>query len=272
MTKPLPEFELPPIHEVAIGVQFEALQRFRAGHLGLFWSRIRGRYPLIEDQMPLAAVVEQPTISPQAAQFTQLFMTALPVPRCWFIDQTGNYLIQLQKDRFLRNWRKITGEETYPGYPALVQQFKDEWSGFKQFVEDENLGLLNLNQCELTYTNNLESTGTATPGDVARDILHFCPGKPQGFLPHPEYLSGQSRYMLPEGRGRLYVEVNPAFRATDMKLLVTLGLTARGAPASRADESVFEWFDLAHEWIVRAFDEMTDPAMHRIWKKKHDAQ
>src|SRR5260370_6967670 len=112
MTKPLPECELPPIHEVAIGVQFEALQRFRAGHLGLFWSRIRGRYPSIEDQVPLAAVVEQPTISPQAAQFTQLFMTALPVPRCWFIHQTGNCLIQLHNDSFLRTCNKITGDET----------------------------------------------------------------------------------------------------------------------------------------------------------------
>jgi hypothetical protein len=217
--------------------------------------------------------VEQIEVKPEEAQQRRMFsIAALPVPplpRCWFLDKTKNCLIQLQRDRFLRNWRQRTGDEDYPRYPNLIQEFRNEWAFFQTFALEESLGAISVNQCEITYTNNIDlnQAGFAT-GELGKAIALFAPRKTDGFLPPPEFMGGQARYLLPDGRGRLYVEINPAFRGRDMKLIASMNMTARGAPDGQTDPKLFEWFDFAHEWIVKAFEELTTPAMHQFWKKK----
>jgi uncharacterized protein (TIGR04255 family) len=62
--------------------------------------------------------------------------------------------------------------------------------------------------------------------------------------------------------------MNPALRPRDQKVILSLTLTARGAPAGTSTDEIMAWFDLAHQWIVKGFDELTGPKMHEIWKKK----
>src|SRR5262245_52630166 len=122
MPSSLPEFERPPIDEVAIGVQFEALQQYHVAHAGLFWSRIRNRYPFAEDQPPLAPQVESP--DPQPARQGITIQPGLTIVRNWFLDDKKTQLIQLQRDRFIRNWRQLQGDETYPRFGYLIQEFR----------------------------------------------------------------------------------------------------------------------------------------------------
>src|SRR4051794_4820338 len=108
MANPLPEYERPPIDEVVVGVQFEPLKDFHVAHLGRFWSKVRDRYPLTEDQPPLPAQIEHPEPKPAESRLT--FATGIvPTPRSWFLDNSKNRLLQLQHDRFLRNWRRTEG-------------------------------------------------------------------------------------------------------------------------------------------------------------------
>src|SRR4051794_2053241 len=98
MSKPLPEFERPPLNEVVIGVQFEPLPSFHIAHLGRFWSRIRERYPFTEDQAPILTQIElaKPIPVPEKNQIE----IGLPFPRCWFLNESKTELVQLQADRF----------------------------------------------------------------------------------------------------------------------------------------------------------------------------
>ena len=41
----LPDFNRPPLIEVALGVQFEPLPQMRQGHVGLFWAEIEALAP-----------------------------------------------------------------------------------------------------------------------------------------------------------------------------------------------------------------------------------
>jgi uncharacterized protein (TIGR04255 family) len=50
-----------------------------------------------------------------------------------------------------------------------------------------------------------------------------------------------------------------------MKIVLQFTLTARGAPQGGSDEQILAWFDMAHEWVVRAFRELTTPRMHELW-------
>src|SRR5438552_2923583 len=151
MPRSLPEFERPPLDEVAMSAQFVPLAGFRTVHLGRFWTRIRDRYPHTEDQLPLAQVVENPEIKPGAAGGLAL-QTGPVATRTWFLDHTKNHLIQLQQGRFIRNWRKVNDADQYPRYAVLIAEFKREWEGFGAFVREESLGeVVDVNQCELTY-------------------------------------------------------------------------------------------------------------------------
>jgi uncharacterized protein (TIGR04255 family) len=264
MSIPLPEYERPPIEEVAIGVQFEPLAKMRAAHFGGFWLKIRDRYPNSEEQLPLDPQIEQE--APPVPAFA--IRTGLIPLRCWFLDSTGNELIQLQRDRFLRNWRQIRGDEPYPRYSHLIERFKREWTGFLKFLDEESLGPPKVNQCELTYINHLEpGAGWKDYSELAKvfTVLREPGG---GFLPEPELQSWESRYRFPEGKGRLHVQAVPVFRARDFKLILSLTLTARGAPGANSAENIFAWFDFAHEWVVRGFDQLTQSSMHHFWGKK----
>jgi uncharacterized protein (TIGR04255 family) len=267
MSNRLPDYDNPPLDEVAIGVQFEQVKDFHAAHLGLYWAEIRSKYPLTEDQPPLAHVLEQPGITPAQPQI-QLFQ-APPFPRCWFQNESKTRLIQVQQDRFLRNWRQIKGTEPYPRYENLIREFKEEWEFFSAFVRNLALGELKVNQCELTYVNNIEREEVGDFRDLWKVFSLLRPPQPHTatFLPPPEVLTWTTRYKLPDERGRLHVTMSPAFRGRDFKLILVLNLVARGAPGGGSPAEIFSWFDMAHEWIVRGFDELTDPTMHRIWKK-----
>lgn len=189
--------------------------------------------------------------------------------RSWFLDQTKNQLIQIQSDRFIRNWRQLDGTEPYPRFPPLLQKFEDEWDGFGRFLAEENIGAISLNQCELTYVNHIErGAGWQEFSELDKVFSLFRAAKQSAFLPAPEVANWGARYNLPEGRGRLHVQLNPVFRSRDLKLVLAFTLIARGAPADNTTKEVLAWFNLGHEWIVRAFDELTDPHMHQIWKKR----
>jgi uncharacterized protein (TIGR04255 family) len=266
MATPLPKFERPPLDEMVMGVQFDPLLNIRAAHLGLYWARIRGEYPRTEDQGPLLPAVEPAEIKPSVTAVTAVALPTPPLPRCFFLTEDKTQVLQVQRDRFLRNWRLVEGNERYPHFDRLAQDFKRAWEGFIAFASDEGLGRVNVNQCELSYINNIErEAGWRELGELAGVFPLLRPRDPGGFLPPPETLSWQARYKLPDGRGRLHVEMSPVFRGRDMKLVLALNLTARGAPGESSTEQITAWFDLAHEWVVRAFAELTGPSAHKLW-------
>jgi uncharacterized protein (TIGR04255 family) len=263
MPDQLPEFENPPLDEVAIGVQYEPIRGFHVSHMGLYWDRIRESYPYTEDQPALAQQKEPESLSPPFG-----FSFALPLPRCWFLDAAKHELIQLQSDRFLRNWRSLDGSGPYPRFGHLIEKYRREWNGFLEFLKDERLTAPTVNQCELTYVNNFEAEGGWKDySSLGKTFSIIRDQGPNRFLPPPEIFSWETRYKLPSNQGRLHIQMQPVFRGQDFKLSLAFNLTARGSPASKG-EGIFDWFSLAHEWIVRAFDELTEPAMHAVWKKK----
>ncbi len=270
MANPTPKFERPPLEEMGMGVQFEPLPNFHAVHFGLFWPRVKAEYPQTEEQAPVPATRESPEfkLSP-AATSSIITYSVPPLPRCWFLTDDKSELIQVQHDRFVRNWRRVEGGEEYPHFDQLYQDFKRDWEKFLAFANDQNLGPVRVNQCELVYVNNIERGDAWTElGELNGVFPVVCAQAPKAFLPPAEVLSWQARYKLPDERGRLYVEMSPGLRGRDMKIILSFNLTARGAPIDGSIEQITDWFDLAHEWVVRAFAELTGPRVHELWGMK----
>lgn len=265
----LPGYASPPVNEVVLGVQFEALGDFAAVHPGLFWQTIRRKYPVFSAQAPLASVAESFDGQPQSEVTMQAVLSqSPPLPRCWFLDREGNNLIQLQADRFLHNWRKITGAEDYPHYANILPDFKNQWGNFRAFADGEGLGEIRLNHWEVTYVNHVfRGQCWEDFGDMHRLFPMLRNDSLSEGFRNPERFSLSLRYCYPEKLARLHVDVTPAVRRSDNALLIRFTLTARGRLESNADSEVYESFDFGHEAIVRSFTDLTSHEAHKVWKR-----
>lgn len=265
----LPDFLQPPVDETAVSFQFAPIAGFNVPHFGLYWARIRSQYPRFEIQQPITNVTEQFDAAPRAARHVSLQLLELPEIRCWYLEESGNRLIQVQRDRFVHNWRKVKGDETYPRYPAQRSSLEREWDRFCEFLRDEKLEAPKVNQCEVTYVNHIEyEKGWKHYGELDKVVATLgAPKRKNRFLPDPERINMQVTYRLGDNAGRLYVAFLPVIRGRDGKEVLQMTLTARGAPASSAKEDIFRWMDLGRKWVVRGFADFTTEEMHKVWGK-----
>jgi len=261
-----PEFANPPLIEVVFGVQFKELAALKALHLGALWEKIgKAEYPEIEEKVPIAHLIEDygESQAKSPAMAIQSFDTP-PLPRYFFVSEDQRRLVQLQRDRFLQNWRK-RGENTgYPRFENLCPQFIESWGQFCGFVRDQNLGELQPDQYELTYVNHIEQGDGWTNEQDIEDVFPWfkCSFNDQSSAAL-EGVSWRRIYRLPDKAGRLHVSMQQVIIRDTKTPALLLNLTARGF----AECSVKDWFDMAHEWIVRAFVDLTGPSVKdTIWK------
>jgi uncharacterized protein (TIGR04255 family) len=266
----LPDFAQPPVDETALSLQFAPIPGFSIPHFGLYWERVRGEYPRFEIKSPIANVTEHlGSGAPIGRQIGLEFVTG-PELRCWYLDQSRTRLVQVQRDRFVHNWRKVAGTESYPRYPSLRASLVREWERFCDFLKDEKLERPKINQCEVLYVNNIEyEKGWNGYGELNKVVASLATPKAKGkFLPSPERVSMQVTYRLEGNAGRLYVSLSPVIRGRDGKEVLQMTLTARGAPKSSSDEDVLSWLDLGRKWVVRGFSDFTTSEIHKVWGKQ----
>lgn len=261
----LPDFSNPPVVETVLSVQFDRLALMRTAHFGMYWRGIYDRFPKTEERVELPRIVEPPPQQlPSGVGIQFEALEAPPAPRFWFANEKGTELIQVQKDRFIKNWRKTGDGDEYPRYESVRDGFDRDFSGFREFVSKRQLGEVRVNQCEVTYINHIfAGKGWETHADI--DKVFTLWQQPSAAFPgRAQDTAFHSRFQIADSRGnfvgRLHVKVSPVIRPPDGCPMFLLELTARG----QIDESM-SFFDLGREWIVRSFKSITTPMMHEIW-------
>jgi uncharacterized protein (TIGR04255 family) len=264
----LPDFENPPVVETVLSAQFEKLEAMRSVHFGLFWERVREQFPDTQDQPPLDPVFEQ--TGPQLAGVPRIQFLPQGVPlsqRLWLINRPGTEMIQIQNDRFIKNWRKAGEGDKYPHYePVIKPAFKRDFAMFERFLEDEGIGRPRINQCEVTYVNHIVSGEGWNKWSEVDKIFTFWMQSP-GRHPAVEDFAVRSRYPILDQNsdliGRLHLDVFPALRSSDGAPMYVMNLTARGKYSEGID-----FFDIGRRWIVKCFKNLTTKNMHEVWKGK----
>jgi uncharacterized protein (TIGR04255 family) len=185
------------------------------------------------------------------------------------MDNSKNRLFQIQRDRFLYNWRRIKGDEPYPRYPILRDALNTEWHKFCDFLKSEKLAMPQVNQCEVTYVNHIEyDKGWNGYGDLHKVFATFAEPR-KTFLPLPERASMELHYRWQDDSGRLHIALQPVIRGRDGKEVLQLTLVARGAPKSMDDNGIFKCLDHGREWIVKGFADFTTESMQKtMWGRK----
>ncbi|MBI2930469.1 MAG: TIGR04255 family protein [Planctomycetes bacterium] len=266
-----PVFEKPPVAEVVLGMQFSPLTTLRVAHYGLLWTRFRGDFTRAEEQPPLAHFVET-FGKPQGPSLEVRIETIPPVPRCWFLNKEGTELIQVQQDRFVHNWRKLATDAAYPRYAALRETFAKNLNAFREFVDDEKLGEIVADQCELTYINHIEQSGIWMRHSEIEKVMRLWNAGPRE-AGQPENVRFEVKYIISDGKdmpiGRLNVQLIPAFRRADGQPIFVMESIARGSPMGEGTDGVLAFLDLAHERQIRTFIAVTTDEMHKAWRMRN---
>lgn len=228
-------------------------------HIGLFWGSLREHFPNCQHAAPLSF---DPTATDAA--------TGLPIPRVWLINRDEDRLIQLQKDAFFYNWRRRDETKPYPRYHSIIKPFTKYISQFEAFVRENELGDLTINSFELTYINHIfQGEGWESLGEIGK-LFPDCSwkGRSNRFLPIPNSIAWRTSFSLPEDKGTLTAKVDRAIRTTDQHPLLALELRATGSGAVNSLDKMEDWFNTAHEWIVRGFADLTGATIQqKIWKR-----
>jgi uncharacterized protein (TIGR04255 family) len=268
----LPEFDQPPVSEMALGVQFAPITGFTSGHYGWFWKLYLGSiWTKAQDANRLV---------PQFEKFDEKEMWQVPSPpiviqnlqhadRILFINDDDDRIIQLQNDRFHYNWRKRE-QRDYPSFATINSEFRERLQVFETFVRDCGLENPLYNQWELTYFNivykgdlwnDADDWAKLFPGLIARADTHDL-----GLVRVPSI--SMQKFEIQPRRGHLYV-VAQHVKAEDGREALQVNLTARG-PVIADDQ---DW-DLAsgmargHAALVRTFRNIASPQARAHWGER----
>jgi uncharacterized protein (TIGR04255 family) len=262
-TSALPSYKNPPVNEVVCGMRFHPLEKLRIPHIGLLWNKFRQEYPIVQHASPIVGAKGEIPIDNA---------TGLPLPRAWFINKSDDQLIQFQFDRFYFNWRRR--QNVYPRYLYVITNFESLLETVEKSFDEFELGKLKPIEYELSYINHIpKGQEWNTIGDLSSIFSDFFWRQTTGrFLPAPENVSWQMNFPLPEKMGLLTVNLKQATRIEDKVPLLVLELVARSVGETRTREgieAIREWFNVAHEWIVRGFTDLTTPEVQSVfWKRE----
>jgi len=252
------EYKKPPVNELVIGVYFaQPLLGLRAEHIGIFWKRLEKDFPGLEQQAPIKDLF----IPAPNEQF--------PLPRYWLKSSDERYLIQIQRNAFLLNWRK-RGEGDYPHYKTVKEAFDKHYLEFAEFVRsDLKSSELAIELCELSYVNLIESGATWTgPDDIAAVIPSYQSLKPT--IPGAKLTEITAGNVFQVSNDlTLTVTLRTARRGKDKTPILFFEQRASGQVADGTKGAADAWFDRAHEITGACFNSMTSAKFQNdVWQLK----
>jgi uncharacterized protein (TIGR04255 family) len=264
----LPDFGNPPVTEVVLSIQFETLTKFENVHVGLLWQQYSTEYPSVSEHSPLSPQFETfgtPRRSLPPFQIETFYSP--PMARFWFTDASDVHLIQVQQDRLLHNWRKRPDAEEYPRYESIRDRFEAEIAKFTSFLDSEELGVLRITQCEVTYINTITLPDGADPHRNLQRITPLWTWDNVTEYPLEGVTIGCRAIISAAEKpiGRVHVSFTPVVRQADLIPAIQLDITARAKPNAPDLAAAFDLLDEERNSIVKMFAAVTTSEMHTLW-------
>ncbi|MBX9691090.1 MAG: TIGR04255 family protein [Cyanobacteria bacterium] len=243
--EPRIHFRKPPIQAVSCSIVFEPLQ-LAVPHIGILWTYWHDDLPGCQEMPPYRL----------AGRSVLEVSNVPPLPRIRFTSEDESNRLDLQRDLFAFAWKKGGDEDEYPHFDKVYSRFRSYLADFGEFCEYNEIGEIQPIHCELRYENRIQKgSGWSKSNDLSGVLPQFDVNKARDFLPEPSALNLEWVYQLPLDSGSMFV------RATTMggdEDFVSLVLFCRGIGQNKRLEGLGDWFELAHQWIVEGFVDLTD--------------
>ena len=258
-TGALPEYEHPPVSEVALTVQLVDDIGFRSLDMATIAACWEHDLPHVEERDRLPRLDDDPDHLESKPDHTELHET----PRLWLQNESGNHVLQLQQDRIAVNWSKSEADDDYPRYETIRDFLLEAWRRLEAKLADLGLTLPPPWMCQVMYVNELGANhGWNSSADTVRLIAPWAGSMSDDFLPVDRHEGLLLHFHIPEHQGWMNIDG----RTADIgNRILVLTLASQGWPASPDLDGVLGFMDLAHEWIVKGFTSVTTPEAHQEW-------
>jgi uncharacterized protein (TIGR04255 family) len=251
------DYEKPPVVETSFGFGFLPIKGWNLFHLGMFWSRLRGRYEHAEARLPTGSVHLDDLdlrLGPEVR------LESLPL-RSWFLDSSKNQLLQVQANAFIRNWRAVESENKYCHYSDLRPMFQRDWEEYTGFLQSEKLSRPSVFRCDVTYVNHFVK---GREWENLEQLESLFPRMKFGI---PGALTTSFSWMAVVGQNQVRVEASPGLRA-DGAPIIQLTLNVSGKPGDTSEHDIWAKLDDCHKLLVETFAEITaGEVQRRVWRR-----
>ncbi len=277
----LVSYRNPPVAEVALTVQFEPLPQPGLGFLADIWGVFGQRFPVSEAQPRLEPVVER--MEPiTRLNFRINIDDPSAGPRWMLYSEDKTQLLQLQNNRFSRNWRKVAraDESDYPRYEGFVRDsFIEDYNELVGIYRKHKIDAPQINQCEIIYVNHV----TFEAGKTLHGHLGSLSESPSEFVANvmghelDSYRFNLSKTLEDKSgkfAGRFHASINDARFVNDEsggevgEKLLNYVLTCRGRPLGEGLAGAMEFFDIGRSTIVSTFGKTFVQEMQERWEKE----
>ena len=255
------KFKNPPVAERILGVQFEELNFFTDPHAGWFWKNwLDEEYDAVSIAPPIKSTFERFDDDPVAVQPPGLEFVTAPNNRTQLRRSSDMNLIQLQNTRFHLNCTNRDAE--YEEYSDLFARFDDSLSKFRDFVATASEEVVNINQWEITYTNQVEA------GDLWNSVDDWAGVIKNLHLPHTsgtalDGMAANWSWVLENQTGRMHAALQQRLSRSSGQVLLYLEYTCRGPISEDVDYKA--GLQIGHDAIIEAFCEMTTESAQKEW-------
>ena len=257
----LPEYQRPPVSEVALTIQLDTAIRFRSLDLAEIAACWADDLPDVQERDPLPRL----DADPDDPETTPALGETAETPRLWLQNASGNHVLQLQQDRIAVNWSKSAASDDFPRYESIRAFLVEAWRRLEAKLDDLGLVISTPSVCQVMYVNELGTRqGWTSSADTARLISPWDGSSSDRFLPADRHEALRLHFHLPENQGWMNIDGWTADR--DERIFV-LTLTSQGRSPSPDLDGALGFMDLAHDWIVQAFTSVTTEAAHREWRR-----
>lgn len=256
----LPEYELAPVTEIVVAVQFVPVSQFGMRE-AVAVSRAFEGWELIEVLSALEPIVESPQVS-AGVEGLRLGLGIPPV-RVMLGADDGRWLAQVQQDRVAVHERR---GEVRPTFPQVVERLREVTARTSgglavQLFEPPNQAEL----VEVIYDNLIRTGGGWIDLAELHRVLRIVSSEP-GEEPFARVEQAQVGFSYPliedqQFLGRLRVAAGP-YTAPGEQPAIRLQLVCRRIVGERDLDSVLEQ---AHADLVNAFTAVTTDRMHELW-------
>lgn len=241
------KFKNAPINELVFGVHFDELD-VDDNYKFLFYESIKDEYPSVTENPPLNSIIEK----------KDKLNYNIPLKgfntRHFFINKDNDKLIQLQKNRFLFNWRKTENMDNYPHFNNVYKDF-DILFGM---LENKLNKALDIKQLEVTYYDHIYLESFELKNYDLSKIFSFWNSSEQFNQINLSY-----SIFKEEINGNLNIDIKSANRKDDNKKLIVLNSTCRGMFLN--NQSFKEWFDVSHNILLEYFFTNITEKAKTIW-------
>lgn len=266
----LPDYERPPIGEVVLAVQFEAMRGAQTAHLGEFLLSRKPDWVVLPETAPLGPSVEPvdlaPMWLPQAAALQFLPATA---SRLRAASATGDRMVQLENGWLVYNWRLTEPGQPYPRYSVLKPAFLKELADWIDFAKRRSLGEFRPTLWEVGYVNFVPKGTLWNAIDEWPSIVPGLMRERSGLDAPLQTMNGRWAFVVEPGKCRLQVMVEHSrLEIGDGTEAMLLKLIARGPVADQTVAGLTSGLDMGHAHVVTSFDRLISAQAAAHWGKR----